>query len=138
MSQLPFLTTIKPRVCETDMMGHINNTTLAVWYEVGRSEMLSVCRHELPDVTGFFMVVRVEMDYLGELFHGSDVAIRTGVERFGNTSLTLAHEAWQKEQLCGRGRTVLAYVDRASRRPAPVPQQLRDYCASQGFIAAPA
>ena len=129
MSPHPFETTIKPRVCETDMMGHINNTTLAIWYEVARAEMASECRAACPDVTGLLMVVRVEMDYLGELFHGSEVTIRSGLDRIGNSSLSIAHETWQNGKLCGRGRSVLAYVDRSSRRPTPVPQQARDYLA---------
>jgi hypothetical protein len=34
---MPFEISIRPRVSETDMLGHINNVAVMAWFEEGRS-----------------------------------------------------------------------------------------------------
>lgn len=42
-----FTTTITPRVSETDGVGHINNTTVPVWFEAGRHEIFKLFTPDL-------------------------------------------------------------------------------------------
>lgn len=41
-----FHTTIEPRVSETDAVGHINNTTVPVWFEAGRNQLFALFNPE--------------------------------------------------------------------------------------------
>jgi len=76
---MSFQITIRPRVSETDMLGHINNVAVVAWLEEGRSYMIrQFVRHwdELPP----FVLARIEVDYLEQIFFGREVIVRSWVE----------------------------------------------------------
>lgn len=123
----PFEITITPRLSETDLLGHINNTALGIWYEAGRTPVLDLMRETLIDFDQLMMAVRTEIDYIAELFYGTDVQLYTGFARIGISSVTYYQEAWQNGKKCGRASTTLVYVDNQSRRPKPVPDTVRKF-----------
>lgn len=127
MKTFPFDITIKPRLSETDMLGHINNTVPGIWYESGRTAVLDLMYKTVPEFDQLMMAVRTEIDFLGEMFYGDDVTVYTGIERIGNSSLVYYQEAWQKGACCGRARTTLVHVDRETRRSSRLPDPLREF-----------
>ena len=56
-------------------------------------------------------MVRTEFDFLCEMYYGEDVEIRTFIEKIGNSSFTMGHEAWQNGKLKVRGRAVIVHFD---------------------------
>lgn len=127
MKPFPFEITITPRLSETDMLGHINNTVPGIWYEAGRTAVLDLMLRKVPEFDQLMMAVRTEIDFLAEMFYGSDVTVLTGIERLGNSSVVYYQEAWQKDKRCGRARTTLVHVDRQARRSARLPDAMRDF-----------
>ncbi len=129
MSLFPFEITITPRLSETDMLGHINNTVPGIWYEAGRTNVMDRMYADVPEFDQLLMAVRTEIDFLAELFYGTDVTVYTGIERIGNSSLVYYQEAWQKGKRCGRASTTLVHVSRETRRSTRIPDAMRDYLA---------
>lgn len=127
MKRFPFEITLQPRLSETDMLGHINNTVAGVWYEAGRTNVMDLMYKTVPEFDQLMMAVRTEIDYVAELFYGDDVTVYTGIERLGNSSLVYYQEIWQKDKCCGRARTTLVHVDRQTRRSSRLPDPLRDF-----------
>lgn len=127
MKSFPFEIIIKPRLSETDMLGHINNTVPGIWYESGRTTVLDLMHKTVPEFDQLMMAVRTEIDFVDELFYGDDVTVYTGIERIGNSSLVYYQEAWQKGKCCGKARTTLVHVDRGTRRSSRLPDPLRDF-----------
>ena len=41
------------------------------------------------------VIIRMEVDYVNQLYYGQDVTVYTGIERIGNTSLTIYEEIHQ-------------------------------------------
>ena len=118
-------TYIRPRFCDTDALGHINNTVIPVWFLEAREPVLSWFAPEGDFSRSSIAVVRVEVDYLAETRFGEDVTIRTRVERVGNSSFVLLQEVAQGDAITARGRTTLVHFDPDERRSRPVPDKIR-------------
>lgn len=113
-----FKVTITPRVSETDMLGHVNNTSVAVWFEEFRVKCLEALRkagEELPILE--VALVSVTIDYLGETFHGSDVEMSLRSIEMGNTSLTLCCDMYQEGRHVVGAKAVLVQWDPQTRCP---------------------
>ena len=124
-NHMQFKLMIRPRISETDLMGHINNVTPAIWMEEGRTYFFRECvgnRAELPSL----MIRHVDIDYRDQMFIDYQVEISTGVARFGNTSMQLYQEIRQTGRLCVVGRSTLVFVDAVEYKPCAIPTHIRD------------
>ena len=95
---------INPRFCDTDAMGHINNTVVPVWFLEGRESILRIFNPNLSTEEVSLVLAKIEIEYLEETFFGKPVEIRTYVLRIGTSSV-----------LVGRIRRSLSL---SARRPA--------------------
>jgi acyl-CoA thioester hydrolase len=111
---------VQPRFCDTDAAGHINNTAVAEWLEVGRMQFM-MALFEKPVPT---MLRRIEIDYDRELTHRAPAIVRTGVEKISTRTITVRQEIWQRGICCARAFAVDCYFDRATRQAAPIPEDL--------------
>ncbi len=116
---------LTPRYSETDALGHITNTALPVWFEEARAPIFEIFMPGLGLEDWNLILKKLEVEFHRELFHGSQVEVRTWVAHLGKTSLTVAQEAWQKGALAASGRTTLIHFDFRARKPAPIPQDVR-------------
>lgn len=119
-------TTIRPRFCDTDALGHINNTVIPVWFLEAREPVLRWFAPDGDPRRGSLAVVRIEVDYLAETHFGDDVTIRTRVARIGNSSFTLAQEVLQNRKVTVRGLATLVNFDPVSRKSRPIPDDIRE------------
>ena len=113
---------MKPRVSETNAAGHIGNTVVPIWFEEGRTEFF---RDLLSGVLFFTMLVRIEQNFRREIFYGSDVLIKTAIERVGSSSVSLTQEVWQNDSLVADGKSVVVHIDMATKRPTPISEEVR-------------
>lgn len=113
-------------ISDLDAYGHTNHTAFLSWLEEGRERFLrdrglsflSFLEQGTP-----LVMVRLEVDYKGQVRWGDAVEIETGVERLGRTSVTFAHRV----TLAGGtpavfAKVVMVFVDREGR-PTQVPQE---------------
>lgn len=117
--------TIRPRFCDTDALGHINNTVIPVWFLEAREPILRMFAPDADLQRGGIAVVRIELDYLAETRFGEDVEIRTTVNHIGNSSFRLHQEVLQGGTITARGLTTLVNFDARSRRSAPIAGRAR-------------
>lgn len=116
---------ITPRFYETDAFGHINNTVVAGWFETGRAAVFELFADPDRPAVMPLILARIEVDFVGQIYYGADVEIRTRVGDLGNSSFEVLQEAWQKETLVARGRAVQVHFDHATQRSAPLPDDKR-------------
>ncbi len=122
---------LRPRFSETDALGHINNTAIAVWFEAGRVEYVDeMLRQSLGSAPSWVMATQT-LDYLNESFFGSDVSMDLAVTRIGNSSFTVACRMYQNEKHTVKATAVLVFVDDATRRPSPIPEAIRSVLAAE-------
>jgi acyl-CoA thioester hydrolase len=123
-----FSTIVSPRFGDIDGLGHVNNTALPVWFEIGRNSVFRLFSPDLdlsPEVW-HLILVRTEFDFLRQMYFRSDVEIRTFIAKIGNSSFTVGHEAWQEGELKAKGQTVLVYYDFKLQKAMSLPDSIRE------------
>ena len=119
-----FSVTLTPRFYETDALGHISNTALNAWFEVGRVRLLEeLGAHDAQPVD--WVLAAISMDFLEETFYGSDVVVDITAVAAGNTSLKIECEMRQDGRLTVRGSAVLVHLDQDSKSKRRIPDSLR-------------
>jgi acyl-CoA thioester hydrolase len=120
-----FAITITPRLYETDALGHINNATIAAWFEVVRVRFLESLVDGSTDIIKNWILASVHIDFVGETFYGTDVTAKIVEASIGNSSFTLHTEMAQGERQTVRGKAVLVHLDPATKSPSRIPDALR-------------
>lgn len=118
-------TTITPRVSETDGCGHINNTTLPVWFEAGRREIFKVITPSLRFSEWKLSLVEMNVSFLKQIYLDADVEISTWVSKLGNKSLTIRETASQNGVICAKGMIVYVYFDYREQQSSRIPDDVR-------------
>jgi acyl-CoA thioester hydrolase len=131
---------ITPRPGETDMFGHINNITLACWFEAARNPLFDMFV-ETPGKSGGtahapFIMAHAEYDFKNQLFFRPPVSINTWVEKIGNKSFTIYQECRQDNKagesiLCATGRVVIVWFDYATQTTQRISDEVRAQLSEQ-------
>ena len=116
---------LRPRFYETDAFGHINNTTVSGWFETAREPLFELFAPTLDPAALNLILARTEIDFIAQLHYGADVVIRTAIERIGNSSFVVVHEAWQKDVLAARGKAVQVCFDHQTQISTPLSEHHR-------------
>ncbi len=116
---------LSPRFGETDVLGHINNTVLPVWFEEARTPIFRLFTPDLNPQDWKLIIAKIDVEYLGELFYGQDVEVRTTIHKLGNSSMTILHEAWQNGQMAAKGHCVMVHFDHQLKKSAAIPDDIR-------------
>jgi len=119
-----FTVTVQPRFGDTDCLGHINNTVLAVWFEQARTPFF---RFFCPDLeiraeTWPLIMAHTDYDFRAEMRFKYPVEITSAVSRVGTKSFTVYHEARQNGHLCATGHAIVVYYDFNTRQTVPIPE----------------
>lgn len=124
-----FVTTIHPRVSETDAVGHINNTVVPVWFEAARRDLFPLFG-PVEDLSQWRMIVAsFTIDFEHELTYPEPVTVHTWIERIGNSSVVLYEEMQQFGRRCAVGRTTYVNVDPSTKRSERISDSVRDALA---------
>ena len=116
---------ITPRVSETDGVGHINNVFIPIWFEAGRREIFRVFSPNLDFKNWKLALVKVEVEYVDQIYLANDVEIRTGVEKIGNSSFTIEEEIHQTGRLCAKGKSIYVNYNFKRKKSESIPKTMR-------------
>ncbi|MEL7477743.1 MAG: thioesterase family protein [Pseudomonadota bacterium] len=114
---------LMPRFSETDVLGHINNTALPVWFEAARVPIFKIFTPDLDPKQWKLIVAKVEVTFKGELFYGQEVEIKTAIERIGSSSFVILQQAWQHGECCAEGKTVMVRYNFANKSSQPLSEE---------------
>ena len=121
-------TTIATRWADNDAYGHVNNTIYYAWFDTAVNQWL-VERGLLDIASGdpIGLVAETGCRYYSALSFPGDVEVGLAVERIGTSSVTyrLGVFAAGAAGPSAEGHFTHVYVDRANRRPVPVPDAWR-------------
>jgi acyl-CoA thioester hydrolase len=119
------LCTMEPRFCETDALGHINNTVVPMWFETGRVPVFEIFNPG-QDLNQWNVILRkIDVDFVAQIYYGHPVEIRTRVGHVGSSSFVCEHEAWQRGSLVAKGSAVMIYFDFEQQRKQEITVALR-------------
>ncbi|MCQ6266742.1 acyl-CoA thioesterase [Fictibacillus sp. WQ 8-8] len=120
-----FKTIIEPRVSETDGVGHINNTTIPIWFEAGRNKLFKLFTPDSSFENWKMIILNMNVDYVDQIYFGKDAEVYTWVKRIGNTSLELYEEIRQDNRLCAKGTAVYVNHDVKKGKSEVIPEDIR-------------
>lgn len=121
-----FSFSISPRFSETDALGHVNNTVLPVWFEQAREPVFRFFTPDLDHKKWRLIIAKIEVDFLGEIFYGEDIEIKTFLLKVGSSSMTIGQEAWQGGVKKARGKSVMIHFDYKNKQSVPIPDAIRE------------
>ena len=119
MARYPFTAAIPTRWADLDLLGHINNVSMAGLFEEGRGRFnRSLDLHRsAPDIR--WLIAAVSINYLAEAHHPNDVVIASGIGHIGARSWTILSGAFQHGACVATCDTTIVYTDKNGAAPFP-------------------
>ncbi len=110
-SAYPFTTDIPTRWADLDLLGHINNVSMAGLFEEGRGRFnRSLDLHRgAPHIR--WLIAAIGLNYLAEAHYPHDVTIASGIGHIGTRSWTILSGAFQQGVCVATCDTTLVYTD---------------------------
>jgi acyl-CoA thioester hydrolase len=124
---------IEPRVSETDGIGHINNTTIPIWFEAARNEMFKLFTPDSSFKNWKMIILNMNVDYVNQIYFGRDVEVYTWVKRIGNSSLQLYEEIHQDGRLCAIDTVTYVNFNLKTQKSEPIPEKIRSELESHYY-----
>ncbi|MCU6598963.1 acyl-CoA thioesterase [Peribacillus frigoritolerans] len=121
-------TQVKVRFCETDLLGHINNTSYFIYLEEARGNFLDLFDYKRNLDKQFFIVASVRCDFIHQGYFKQVFTIKTYISRIGTKSIELKHEIICSEtrEVIAKGSDVLVYFDSDEQNSIPIPNALKE------------
>lgn len=116
--------TIKPRFCETDGLGHINNTVVAQWFEGARDPVFRWFSPVLDINKWQLILAKTTVEFHAELQYGESIVLKTYISRIGNSSFDVYQEAWQQGIKCASGTAVMVHFDFQTKKSKKIAESV--------------
>lgn len=127
-SRYPYLHPLATRWSDNDVYGHVNNVAYYSYFDTAVNACL-IGRGVLDPQAGSIigLVAETGCRYFAPLSFPEPLTVGVGVARIGTSSVRyeLGVFGEGQEQPAAQGFFVHVYVDRAQRRPVPLPPELR-------------
>lgn len=124
-------TTQKIRYSDCDPQGIVFNGNYPRYWDDAVTDWLEEAGYGGAELGGQgvdVVTARLEIDFKAPASLGETLETAVGVERFGNTSMTIAITTKRLSDgvVVAEGREVVVFVDPESFQPTPVPDSIRD------------
>lgn len=114
------------RFCETDALGHVNNTSHFLYFEEARAKFFNVV---YPDRSPSFsfLIASIKCDYIQQAYAGQILIVTTIVSRLGNKSFTITQILTNKEKgiTVAEAKVILVCFDNLKKISIPIPESLK-------------
>ena len=107
----PFFADVPTRWADLDLLGHINNVSMAGLFEEGRGRFNRSLELPRGDRSIRWLIAAVALNYLSEAHHPYDVTIASGIGKVGSRSWTILSGAFQGDVCVATCDTTLVYTD---------------------------
>jgi acyl-CoA thioester hydrolase len=127
---------IQTRWNDNDVYGHVNNVVFYAWFDTVINRWLvreGGLAPSLGDVIG--LCVESRCTYVAPATYPEELAAGLRVARIGRSSVTYDIGVFRDDELLAFGSFVHVFVDRAGRRPTPIPPRIR--AALERLVATP-
>ncbi|MGD8450749.1 MAG: thioesterase family protein [Phycisphaerae bacterium] len=119
---------IRVRYAEVDAMGYLHHARFAVFFEMGRTELLrrnGVSYRDLEQRSVYYVVARLECRFRAPARYDDLVTLTTTTERLSGVRVDHSYRLRRGEQLLAEASSTLACVGRDGR-PTPLPDDVYD------------
>jgi acyl-CoA thioester hydrolase len=127
-SDFTVLRALPTRWSDDDTYGHVNNVVHYLMFDTAvNGWLIEASGVDIRALPAIGVVVETSCQYFAELRFPELVTAGIALEKLGTSSVVyrLALFGEGREQPAAAGRFVHVYVDRSTRRPVPVPEEIR-------------
>lgn len=133
IDRYPYVVPVTTRWMDNDVYGHVNNVTYYSYFDTVANQFLihrGGLDIERSDVIG--LVVESRCHYRAPVAYPQALRAGLRVDKLGNRSVVYGLAVFRDDvpEAVAHGVTVHVFVDRATRRPAPIPPRLREALAT--------
>jgi acyl-CoA thioester hydrolase len=118
-SAYPFAADVQTRWADLDMLGHINNVSMAGLFEEGRGRFTSSLHMVRSSRDIRWLIAAVSINYLAEGHHPQPITIGSGIGHIGTRSWTIFSAAFQSGVCIATCDTSTVYTDKTGPQPIP-------------------
>lgn len=121
---------IRVRYGETDQMGIVYHGNYPAYFEQGRIELfreIGLPYKELEDKGILLPVIELNMKYIRSAYYDDLLNVQTSIAEIpSGVRFRFDYKIFnQKDELLTEGYAILAFVDKASRKPVRCPEYMR-------------
>lgn len=120
-----FQYTLAPRFCETDALGHINNTTFPIWCEAARQPIFEIFNPEQAITKWNLIVASFQINFIKPCFFPNEVNIQTQLLDIKRSSFIVHQLIKQNSAEVAEMTTVMVHYDFNSQRSQIIPDDIR-------------
>ena len=133
------LRAITTRWHDNDHYGHVNNVVYYAYFDTAvNGYLIEASGTDIRSLQAIGIVAETSCRYLRELSFPDTVHAGLALEKLGNSSVVYRIGLFRNEETAPAaiGRFVHVYVDAATRRPVPIPAQVRAALTAldEGFV----
>jgi acyl-CoA thioester hydrolase len=122
------LRAITTRWMDNDQYGHVNNVVYYSYFDtVVNGYLIEASGCDVRELPAIGIVAETSCKFIGELSFPDTVHAGLALEKLGNSSVIYRIALFRNQQTepAAIGRFVHVYVDSETRRPVPIPAQVR-------------
>jgi acyl-CoA thioester hydrolase len=119
----PFSHRTETRFADMDVLGHINNVSMAGLFEHGRGMFNHAIEVQRRAAGQRWLIVSVSLDYIAEAHFPEHVDVASGIVRIGNSSWDIASAAFQSGECKATCITTIVLTD--ANGPTAINEDLR-------------
>lgn len=129
-------TKVTVRFCETDALGHINNTSYFIYLEDARIKFFELLGYSMDTNDWNFIVASIKCDFVNQGFFNQILTVKTYVTKIGNKSFEVNHDivCSQTGQMIAKGNAVIVFFDFKEQKSRPIPDLLREGLKSYSVL----
>lgn len=119
---------ITTRWMDNDVYGHVNNVVYYSWFDTAvNAHLIEQGALDIHGGDTIGLVIETQCNYFAPLAFPQEVEAGIRVAKIGNSSVRYEVGLFQRGEpfTAAKGHFVHVYVDRATRRPAALPERLR-------------
>lgn len=123
---------IETRWADNDVYGHVNNVVYYAYFDTVINRVLTAAGLDPAQSPVIGLCVESGCRYVAPATYPEALDAGLRVAKLGRSSVRYEIGIFRAETLCAFGHFVHVFVDRASRRPAPLPEAIR--AALEGLV----
>jgi acyl-CoA thioester hydrolase len=119
---------IATRWMDNDHYGHVNNVAYYSFFDTAvNGFLIEACATDIRDLPAIGIVAESSCRFVSAVSFPDVIHAGLAIERLGTSSVVYAIGLFRnaEDSACAIGRFVHVYVDRATRRPVPIPAVIR-------------
>lgn len=118
---------IQIRFNDIDQMGHVNNSNILEYFDLGKSRYFAAAGIPVTPEEGDFcvMIVHFEVDFHSQIRYHDDPVVTSRVTRWGNKSFELTQQVLVNGKPAATCKNIMAGYLRSTQSSAPIPEEVK-------------